>query len=75
MRLNLRGKLLICFCAVAVVPMIGVGLASYFNSLASFEKEVEKRMRSFSRLCRRYNVETPYARAARRRRECGPKEM
>ncbi|NKB71609.1 MAG: response regulator [Candidatus Latescibacteria bacterium] len=44
MRLNLRGKLLICFCAVAVVPMIGVGLASYFNSLASFEKEVEKRI-------------------------------
>ena len=44
MRLNLRGKLLICFCAVAVVPMIGVGLASYFNSLNSFENEVKKRI-------------------------------
>ena len=32
-------------------------------------------LRSFSRLCRRYNVETPYARAARRRRAFGPKEI
>ena len=28
-------------------------------------------MRSFSRLCRRYDVETPYARRRRRLQECG----
>ena len=31
-------------------------------------------MRSFGRLCRRYGIESPYARRQRRLRECGADE-
>ena len=46
MRLTIRAKLSLLFVALAVVPMIGVALVSYYNSIGSVERVVEQRSAS-----------------------------
>ena len=41
--LNIKGKLLVLFFVLAAVPMVAVGVASYFNSVRSVESMVERR--------------------------------
>jgi len=43
MKSSIRGKLLLLFFALGILPMIAVGVASYFNSINSVEKAVEQR--------------------------------
>jgi hypothetical protein len=43
LQLNIRGKLLLLFFALALVPMAAVGVIAYFNSVGSVEKVVEQR--------------------------------
>jgi hypothetical protein len=43
MRLNIRGKLLVLFFAMAILPMLAVGLVSYYNSVRAVEAGVEQR--------------------------------
>ena len=46
MQLTIRARLLLLFFGLAIAPMIGVGVASYVNSIRSVESLVEKRARS-----------------------------
>ena len=43
MKLTIRAKLSLLFVALAVVPMIGVALVSYHNSITSVVRVVEQR--------------------------------
>ena len=46
MNLTIRTKLLLLFFALAVAPLVTVGVVSYYNSVASIEKVVEDRNRA-----------------------------
>ena len=41
--LNIRGKLLLIFFALGMVPMVAIGVASYLNSVRSVETVVKRR--------------------------------
>ena len=43
MNLSIRGKLLSLFLLLGIIPMIAVGVGSYFNSVGSVEEVVEQR--------------------------------
>ena len=43
MKLSIRGKLLSLFLLLGIIPMIAVGIVSYFNSVGSVEEVVEQR--------------------------------
>jgi hypothetical protein len=46
MKLTIRAKLSLFFVTLAVVPMMGVALVSYYNSIGSVERVVEQRSAS-----------------------------
>ena len=46
MNLTIRTKLLLLFFALAVAPLVTVGVVSYYNSVAAIEKVVEDRNRA-----------------------------
>ena len=43
---TIRAKLLLIFFALAVAPLVAVGVVSYYNSVSSIENVVENRNRA-----------------------------